>query len=134
MTSFLFVYGTLRAGSGHPMAARLVAAATSVARASVRGQLLEVGRYPALVLGGETEVVGDCLRLDPEREAKTLDVLDGYEGVGDEPPLFRRVEAEVQDAEGRRRTAWIYVWARDTEGLRAVEGGDWLARGRSSPA
>ena len=111
------------------MAAQLAARAEREGRATVRGCLLDIGRYPGLLLQGEQEIVGELYRLDDARAGELLEVLDRYEGALDEPPLFRRVAAVARDSDGRAVEAWIYVWARPAEGFPIIRSGDWLAAG-----
>lgn len=65
---------------------------------SVPGTLYDAGEYPALLLGGETRVVGEVWRCP----ATLLRVLDRYEGTPE--GLFRRVAVEVDE-----RVCWVYV-------------------------
>lgn len=130
----LFVYGTLRSGAETPeaMAVLLRRAAARAGPARIRARLFDAGGFPAAVPAEGSEVVGELLRL--RRPARTLAVLDRYEGCGGEDPLFRRATAAVRPEEGDRRTAWVYFWDRPVEGLRQIPSGDWLAAdGGSGP-
>lgn len=111
----LFVYGTLRRGSG---AQHLLARASLQGPATVRGRLLLGPGYPALILEGDDPVHGEIWTCD----AETLAELDRYEGVQED--LFRRVLTEIEGA-----PAWVYVAGdrlRDS-GLPTIPGGDWIA-------
>lgn len=71
------------------------------------------GMFPAAVDGRPgSRVVGERWLLPDteEEEARTLAFLDGIEGV---PYMYQR--RVVQTDKGR---AWMYVWARPTQGLR----------------
>jgi gamma-glutamylcyclotransferase (GGCT)/AIG2-like uncharacterized protein YtfP len=93
----LFAYGTLMRGYGRHGV--LAPGATAVGEGSVRGRLLDLGRYPGLVEGGG-RVHGEVYRLDG---AELLPVLDREEGYN-----FVRRRALVTLADGRRVRAWLY--------------------------
>lgn len=123
----LFVYGTLRPGSGHPMGAWLAA------RADWRGpawceaaRLYRVSWYPALAPGAAGERVrGDlfCLR-DPGRLWPGLDAFEGVAGApGDE---YERRPGPVRGADGVIVQAWGYWWRGSCAGLQWLPDGDWL--------
>lgn len=120
----LFVYGTLLpgeerwpileqfvVGSGHPTV--------------VRGSLFDTGEgYPAASFEPDgAGVRGQVFRLDPQRLAEALDVLDDVEDavLG----LYRRVRIVTEDGV----EAWAY---QNGEGLTLtpIAGGDWLSRAR----
>jgi gamma-glutamylcyclotransferase (GGCT)/AIG2-like uncharacterized protein YtfP len=110
MTTLLFVYGTLRRRSRHPMARELAAKARFIGAATIAGRLYDLGRYPGL-LEGEGRVHGDVYDLGPESEA-TLRAMDAYEN--DESPLpayFERQRARVRLNQGDECDAWVY-WFR----------------------
>jgi gamma-glutamylcyclotransferase (GGCT)/AIG2-like uncharacterized protein YtfP len=123
----LFVYGTLRRGSGHANAARLARESAWLGLGRVTGTLLSVSWHPALVMEGADCVTGDLVRLhDP---ASSLRWLDAFEGCGAEDPLpheYRRETVAVMTADGPA-TALVYVWNLPVAGLERIPGGDWLA-------
>lgn len=125
----LFVYGTLRPGSGHAMADWLREQAEWRGRAWLgSARLYRVGWYPALVPAGAGErVLGDlyCLRAP----AMAWPVLDEFEGVGgQEDDEYARAMTTITMAEGGQADAWVYWYRRPVAGLPPVAGGDWLAR------
>jgi len=84
---------------GYALHRVLAPAATWLGDGAVRGRLLDLGRYPALV-DGAGRVRGEVYRLhDPE----LLPVLDREEGYN-----FERRRAIVTLANGRRARAWVY--------------------------
>lgn len=115
----IFVYGTLRSGDA---ASGLLRGCRRLGPGAVRGTLFDVGgRFPALVLEGDTEVHGEVWSGPPG----VLERLDEYEGV--EEGLFRRVRVEVGG-----EPCWSYV-AGPLLGPRlasaaVIEGGDWRRR------
>jgi gamma-glutamylcyclotransferase (GGCT)/AIG2-like uncharacterized protein YtfP len=84
---------------GYGLHAVLARGATRVGAGTVRGRLLDLGRYPALVTGAG-RVHGEVYRLD---DPELLAVLDREEGYN-----FTRRRAIVTFAQGRRTGAWIY--------------------------
>ena len=77
----------------------LAARSTLLGDGAVRGRLLDLGRYPGLVVGAG-RVHGEIYRLeDPE----LLPVLDREEGYN-----FVRRRAIVTLANGRRAGVWVY--------------------------
>ncbi|HMF18078.1 MAG TPA: gamma-glutamylcyclotransferase family protein [Gemmataceae bacterium] len=107
----LFVYGTLRRGSVHPMAAFLAQHARLVAEGKTPGRLLELGSYPGMVeaVSSDDWVPGDVFELhDPE---STLAALDRYEGCDRSNPLYIRRQTQVTLSTGKEVTAWYYHYS-----------------------
>jgi gamma-glutamylcyclotransferase (GGCT)/AIG2-like uncharacterized protein YtfP len=105
---FLFVYGTLRKGSTHPMAAFLARHARFVAEGKTPGRLLDLGAYPGIVEAESADdwVQGDVFELaDPET---TLLALDRYEGCDRDNPLYERRQTLATLSTGDTVTAWYY--------------------------
>jgi gamma-glutamylcyclotransferase (GGCT)/AIG2-like uncharacterized protein YtfP len=109
MPDHLFVYGTLRAGSAHPMAHRLRVGATHLGRGSAAGSLYDFGDHPGAVFEANAKyrVVGDVflLRAGP-RLLADLDRYEGFTGEGDD--MFRRIAIEVALDRGGAVQAWTY--------------------------
>jgi gamma-glutamylcyclotransferase (GGCT)/AIG2-like uncharacterized protein YtfP len=85
---------------GHALHRRVLAGrATLVGHGTVRGALVDLGRYPGL-LAGRGRVRGELYRLDDPELLRTLDREEGYD--------FRRSRAIVTLARGRRVRAWLY--------------------------
>jgi gamma-glutamylcyclotransferase (GGCT)/AIG2-like uncharacterized protein YtfP len=111
----IFFYGTLRTGGGRE---GILAGCSHVGPASVRGHVYDLGEFPALVLGSDSEVRGELWVCPRE----TLLALDTYEGVA--AGLFRRVRARVAGSD-----SWVYVAGPALEGRlseeRRLAGGRW---------
>src|SRR5271156_5857568 len=89
MSSYLFVYGTLRRRSRHPMARRLAETARFVGAAKIAGRLYNLGRYPGLLepTSPNDWVHGDVYDLG-ERAAQVLAEMDAYESAESPRPAF----------------------------------------------
>ncbi|MGH7476327.1 MAG: gamma-glutamylcyclotransferase family protein [Longimicrobiales bacterium] len=92
----IFAYGTLLdRGAGLDA---LLDGSSRLRRAQLRGTLYDLGRFPALVIGGSGIVHGEILRVPAERVPE----LDRYEGV--DSGTFRRIATEVAGT-----ACWTYV-------------------------
>lgn len=126
MTSYLFVYGTLRLGSPHPLAKRLAHMAEHVGVGTTPGVLYDFGAYPGANLGGRGGVVvGDLFALTGD--SPVLPTLDRYEGIaaGEAAP-FHRETAIVTLAARQSLEAWVYALTQIPR-ARRVPSGDWIA-------
>ncbi|MFN3586495.1 MAG: gamma-glutamylcyclotransferase [Moraxellaceae bacterium] len=126
MASRIFVYGSLRTGSGHAMAAWLAAHAVPEGAGRVQGRLYRVSWYPALVVAegdAASWVQGELFRLPAPA---LLAELDAYEEVRGQPDDEYRRERVTVWRDGRPAEAWAWVWQREVGGLLRVPGGDWL--------
>ena len=118
----LFVYGLLRPNAAPPEIRPLLANAVDLGAATVIGDLLDVrGEYPAAVPGKGT-IHGRVLRWDGAVDWKRL---DRWEGCDRRPPLYRRARVVARLARGGAADAWIYWFARPTDGLTPILGGRW---------
>ena len=118
---YLFVYGTLRKGLGHPMRRVLARHAKFVGMGKFRGKLYDLGKYPgAAASGAESDAVrGELYRFgDAER---IFPILDGYEG-----PRFRREIVTVSVGPKKKLRLWIYLYAGALGGLKPILSGDYL--------
>ncbi|HEX9752565.1 MAG TPA: gamma-glutamylcyclotransferase family protein [Methyloceanibacter sp.] len=136
MPGHLFVYGTLRAGSAHPMAHRLRVGARLIGKGSVPGLLYDFGSWPGAFFGPEEKyrVIGNVFALG--RSSRLLTDLDKYEGVtpanGEEREfpeaegLFHRIAIEVSLEKGGSVEAWAYA-LKEAPRARLIGTGDFLA-------
>jgi gamma-glutamylcyclotransferase (GGCT)/AIG2-like uncharacterized protein YtfP len=112
--ALLFAYGTLM--RGYALHGVLARGATFLGEASVRGRLLDLGRYPGLVEGGG-RVRGEVYRLD---DPELLPVLDREEGYN-----FVRCQGVVTLARGRRARGWLYRYRGPRERAVPIPDGDY---------
>jgi gamma-glutamylcyclotransferase (GGCT)/AIG2-like uncharacterized protein YtfP len=130
MPDHLFVYGTLRADSKHPMARRLRAGARHVGRGSAPGSLYDFGDHPGAVFARDSRyrVKGDVFRLGSN--PRVLTDLDRYEGIGggdnSDETFFHRVIVEVKLDTGKMVEAWAYA-LKETPRARLIGSGDFIA-------
>jgi len=103
--SHLFVYGTLRYESEHPMALRLRTKARHIGKGSVPGRLYDLGAYPAAVFdaGEKCRIIGDVFKILPG--SNVLAEMDTYEGTD---PQYKRTVLQVKLANGGAVDAWAY--------------------------
>lgn len=114
----LFVYGTLLAGEvnhGHLRGAELL----GEVRTPPRFELHDLGRYPALVRGGRTRVIGELYAVDPE----TLVMIDALEG---HPTYYRRAPITL---EGGEQVETYLLEPGQVAGFPVITSGSWRARG-----
>jgi gamma-glutamylcyclotransferase (GGCT)/AIG2-like uncharacterized protein YtfP len=113
MQQHLFVYGTLKRRSRHPMARRLAQAAHWVGSARIAGRLYNLGRFPGLKEASATDcwVYGDVYDLGTNAE-QTLREMDAYENAESPPPTpYERRLTTVMLEDGTAMQAWVY-WYR----------------------
>jgi gamma-glutamylcyclotransferase (GGCT)/AIG2-like uncharacterized protein YtfP len=130
MTQLLFVYGTLRRNAARSQHASLLQNADFVGYASCQGRLYQVDYYPGVVPSADPadQVLGELYRLTDA--AQTLVQLDHYEACSTEFPAPQEYRRELQPVElqdGKTVAAWVYVYNRDTSGLKQILSGDFLS-------
>jgi gamma-glutamylcyclotransferase (GGCT)/AIG2-like uncharacterized protein YtfP len=132
----LFVYGTLRAASRHPMAHRLRSGAKALGRGSAAGTLYDLGYYPGATFGAGARgrVVGELYALG--RGSRLVAELDYYEGSPQdkEGDMYGLVELEVALEAGGTLTAQSYALRRPPPFAKPVASGDWIAHIRARAA
>jgi gamma-glutamylcyclotransferase (GGCT)/AIG2-like uncharacterized protein YtfP len=113
MSNYLFVYGTLKRRSRHPMAGRLAKTARLAGAARIAGRLYDLGRFPGLKEPHSPHdwVQGDAYDLG-ENTLGILQEMDAYENAESPPPTpYERQVNTVLLADGRALLAWVY-WYR----------------------
>ena len=127
MSTYLFVYGTLRRRSRHPMARRLAQAARHVGAAIVAGRLYDLGRFPGLQ---EPWSPGDWVEGDVydlgENSERTLQEMDAYENAESPPPaLYDRQLTAATLADGQVLNVWIYWYRGDVREVQFIASGSY---------
>jgi len=118
---YVFTYGTLRPSLATGSAFRLVQGGAVAGLATVRGNLFDLGSFPALV-AGEGEVHGELVRVGNDA---WLAALDAYEECDGPHPLYRREAWWARRPDGEAVWAWVYVYARPLEAARLIPSGDY---------
>ena len=117
----MFVYGTLLPGEpSHGLldGAREIGSAMTPPSYS----LIDLGPYPALIVGGSTTVVGVLY----EMPAAVLAAIDVHEEV---PTLFKR--SRIALADGQEADTYL-LDADQVRGRRRIRSGDWRGRFRAA--
>jgi gamma-glutamylcyclotransferase (GGCT)/AIG2-like uncharacterized protein YtfP len=123
------VYGTLRRGERNH---GLMAGATFLGQATVRGALYDVPRapyrpyaYPALVEEPQLEVVVEVYRLSGADMLARLDALERYDPANEADSQYVRRRVDVFG--GPVDTAHAYLYRGDPVELgEPIESGDWV--------
>lgn len=124
----LFVYGSLRSDAGHPAHAYMNDSFTLMGPAKVKGEVYDLGEYPAAVpTGKEAFITGELYILKQDRVFdEAIQPLDEYEGlfpVEGEVPLYRRELTTVYMNSGST-TAWVYWYNNSVSGKPLIASGD----------
>ncbi len=126
----LFVYGSLRSGFRSPVYEYISRFFKFIGEAKVKGNLFDMGTYPAGVSTTENSyIIGELYQAKNEHEFSwAIGQLDDYEGVAvesDEVQLYRREVTEVQ-LNGQLTDAWIYWYNGDITGRTLIGSGDMM--------
>lgn len=120
MTHALFIYGTLMPGlrlEAEMRGARFLGAA------QVPGRLVDVGRYPGLVLG-EGQVTGEVYEVDDAHLAR-LDAVEDMVPGDRAASQYWRVGVTVLSGPLQGRSVQTYVYNRPVEGCKPIPHGDY---------
>jgi gamma-glutamylcyclotransferase (GGCT)/AIG2-like uncharacterized protein YtfP len=132
MTNHLFVYGTLRRDSSHPMARLLAERARHLGTAMVRGRLYDLDRYPGIL---EPASDGDWVHgdlYDLGADPTTLAELDTYElAESPLPAYFDRQCAEAVLPDGGCVQVWVYWYRGEVGEQQRIASGRYGAAGKS---
>ena len=126
----LFVYGSLRSGFRSPAYEYISRYFDLVGDAKVKGELYDLGDYPAAIPGNENKfIIGELYRIRNTKEFSwAIAQLDDYEGVNvesDEKKLYHREIAEVY-VDKNITHAWMYWYSGDVSNKPIIESGDVL--------
>ncbi|MDE3253090.1 MAG: gamma-glutamylcyclotransferase [Bacteroidota bacterium] len=127
----LFVYGSLRSGFHHPAYAYISRYFTLLSDARVKGNLYDMGEFPAAVPTTEEHyIIGELYRISrPDEWSWAMGQLDDYEGLhteNNEPALYKREQVPVYLKNGETTTAWIYWFNGPITGENRISSGDVL--------
>lgn len=126
-SDFLFVYGTLRRHSRHPMSKKLADAGHFYGEAEIPGLLFEIEGYPGAIYrpGCSQRIKGElhCINRN------VLPLLDQYEECSDNfprPHEYTRSLCTVFTTQQGPIKAWVYLYNYTTHGLQSIASGDYL--------
>ena len=112
----VFCYGTLKAGyCNHSLLEGAVPLGKT--RTVSKHTLVDWCAFPAVVLKGDTHIVGEAYRVD-DAILHRLDQLEGY------PGFYDRTQVELENG----LTSWLYYIPEDDIDMpseTAVESGEW---------
>ena len=135
----LFVYGTLMASASDPVGDKerrfMARSARLLGPVAIAGAMFDMGACPAAVLlRGQRrsvgEIRGELWALPPE-QTELVALLDRYEGCAQDSPkphAYSRSKVRIRLDDGRKVTAWVYVWNQPTAGLKPIPDGRWISR------
>ncbi|MBL8378468.1 MAG: gamma-glutamylcyclotransferase [Burkholderiales bacterium] len=125
--STLFVYGTLRRGGSNDIAG-IAPGAGFVSAARLRGRLIDLGRYPTLVIDPRAGWVTGELYSVPRAAWAALDALEELADATRPDGEYFRVATSVTGALGAALACQVYVANPAALPVgRVIPGGDWLA-------
>lgn len=104
----IFVYGSLMSGFWNYDKV-LKNRVRKVEKGVVRGELYHLpAGYPAIV-DGKARVTGEVMTISQDKLIKSLDLLEGYMGEG-EDNLYERKKKTVILEDGRKEECWVYLY------------------------
>lgn len=123
----VFVYGTLRRGEERDIT-RLQPAPRWLGRASVPGLMVDLGRYPGLVLGAPGQVSGEVYEISAALEQQ-LDMIEEVWPTPNGEYIKREiaVRLELEGARSSEVVCLVYALAPgQASGKTVIAGGDWV--------
>lgn len=125
MSAYLFTYGTLRREFSNSFAQQLRQKALWCGKASLTGQLYDLGQYPTAVFeAAQTQLVHGEVWLLTDF-GPTIALLDDYEGTNDPTPEYVRVLVPVHLKNGETLLCWAYQYNFSVSGLPLIAHGDY---------
>lgn len=122
----VFVYGSLRTDFWNYDKV-LKNRVRQVQKGQIQGDLYHLpAGYPA-VIPGKGEVYGEVFTLSQDKILRSLDLLEGYMGEGEEN-LYIRTKQKVRLEDGTEEMCWVYIYV-DVKAARKegkyIAYGDW---------
>jgi gamma-glutamylcyclotransferase (GGCT)/AIG2-like uncharacterized protein YtfP len=122
-SAFLFVYGTLM--RGFPLHHLVADGCEFVGAGTVKGRLLNLGRYPGALPEESGWIHGEVYRLLAPGLLASLDREEGYRPEAPARSLYLRRSTPVFLADDRELTAWIYWYRGSRRGAVPIPDGDY---------
>ncbi len=131
MSSYLFVYGTLRKRCSFLMHNLIDRYSNFFANGFVYGKLYEIDNYPGIVLSNDIQniVYGEVYKIKSYKVDYMLNLLDEYEECSKnfpKPHEYKRVITDVILMNGKRLKSWIYEYNYSIRNLECIKSGDYI--------
>ena len=124
---YVFFYGTLLPRLAPREIEPTVRKLKRVGRGFIRGQLFDLGEYPAAILTRRGPPISGQVFEVPD-SPEILNRLDEYEGFDPSKPessLFVRKRRYAQLEDGRKVLCWVYAYNGSLRAARVLESGDY---------
>lgn len=122
VNDLIMFYGSLQQGERPYDKLNLARMLDYVQDGTFRGDLHDMGWYPACV-PGDGIVHGGIYRI---RDVGVVDILDQFERYDPKDPdgsLYQRIRVQLVDPDFE---TWTYIYNRDVTGRPVIESGHWL--------
>ncbi len=127
MKTCVFFYGTLMVGFDRRRRAGIDDRLTYLGRGWVKGNLYDLGLYPAAVPAEGGRIWGELYETDaPEPVLAALDALEGYHHGDPDRSLYQRQMVEVTLPEGATVDSWVYFYNAPIGQASRIPSGDYL--------
>ena len=129
--NLIFVYGSLRAASSHPMSTYFRRNSEFISKAYILGTLYDLGEYPGVVVRPDSlsRVYGELYRIKEKYYEEVIERLDYYEGYDPDIPdqsEFIRTTIHVFTDQGVCESQ-VYLYTFDNI-QNEIESGDYFDR------
>jgi gamma-glutamylcyclotransferase (GGCT)/AIG2-like uncharacterized protein YtfP len=126
--NYLFVYGTLRLGHELKLKDKIIDDLKYISKASVKGSLFDLGKYPGAVQGRvKTEIAGELFMVNnPERVFKILDKYENFLSEQKQNSEFVRKRSRVTLLSGKSINAWVYWYNHNPQGKKRINYKDYF--------
>lgn len=122
----VFVYGSLRTDFWNYDKV-LKNRVKHVQKGYIKGDLYHLpAGYPAIV-SGEGNVYGEVFTISQDKIIKSLDLLEGYLGEGQDN-LYERKKCQVKLEDGTEESCWAYIYVDEKMARKKgkyIKEGDW---------
>ncbi len=119
----VFVYGTLKVGGR--FAKRFDSVRTSTKKGIIKGTLYDLGSFPGVKLGADTEVIGEVHTYTNAKEVEaSLDRIEGFFKEDHPHNLYNKRLVQVTTDDGIE-TCLMYEFAKDAKKFTKIEEGIW---------
>jgi gamma-glutamylcyclotransferase (GGCT)/AIG2-like uncharacterized protein YtfP len=117
-----FVYGTLRQAGDNDIT-RLLPVPRFVGAARIKGVMVHLGDYPGVILGGDSDIIGEVYAVSAELEAK-LDAIESEYPAQSDEYVKRSINVVVN---GQSLVCSVYeINPRYAVGKPCIASGDWI--------